>query len=171
MGDLYRENVRTKSPVVSASHNKTSMVCGLGPDGHTVGYWAQTVTQLVMREGRLAAIACLYPLSWCLLIAALTQLATRIAAVARYGASAVELPLGRIRRLCGRAPFGKNKGLIQSTLEKLESEVKSEAREAYCDGHVAKLSSREVSLKTTLARGHRRFTGRAPFGKNTAPLR
>jgi hypothetical protein len=40
-----------------------------------------------------------------------------------------------------------NKGLAQSTLEKLESELKSEAREAYCDGQVAKTNFERSELE------------------------
>jgi hypothetical protein len=53
----------------------------------------------------------------------------------KYGASAVE------------PPFGKNKGLIQSTLEELESEVKSEARAAYCDRQVPKTKFKRGELE------------------------
>merc|ERR1719331_1422192 len=59
--------------------------------------------------------------------AALAQLASRIGAVIRYGASA------------GEDPFVKVKGLITQMISKLESEAKSEATEkAYCDEELAK---------------------------------
>merc|ERR550532_1779952 len=58
---------------------------------------------------------------------ALAQLASRIAAVARYGSSN------------GEDPFAKIKGLIQDMITKLEREAGSEATEkAYCDEQIAK---------------------------------
>merc|ERR1719420_724442 len=67
--------------------------------------------------------------------AALAQLASRIGAVIRYGASA------------GEDPFQKVKGLITDMIAKLESEAKSEASEkAYCDEELAKTEAKKGEL-------------------------
>merc|ERR1719440_758606 len=59
--------------------------------------------------------------------AALSQLASRISSVIRYGAAG------------GEDPFTKVKGLISEMIAKLEAEAKAEATEkAYCDEELAK---------------------------------
>jgi len=66
---------------------------------------------------------------------ALAQLASRIAAVARYGTST------------GEAPFAKIKGLIQDMIAKLEGEAGADATEkAYCDEQIAKTSAKKSDL-------------------------
>merc|ERR1719460_1461037 len=68
--------------------------------------------------------------------AALAQLASRIAAVARYGSAS------------GEDPFVKIKGLITDMISKLESEAKSEATEkAYCDEELAKTEAKKSDLE------------------------
>jgi hypothetical protein len=67
--------------------------------------------------------------------AALTQLASRIAAVVRYSASS------------GADPFVKVKGLIVDLINKLESEAASEANEkAWCDEQMAKTEEKHAEL-------------------------
>jgi len=66
---------------------------------------------------------------------ALSQLASRIAAVARYGASN------------GEDVFAKVKGLIQDMIAKLEKEAGSDATEkAYCDENMAKTEAKKADL-------------------------
>jgi len=73
--------------------------------------------------------------------AALAQLASRIAAVARFGAAS------------GEDPFGKIKGLITDMIAKLESEAKSEATEkAYCDEELAKTEAKKSELEGVISR-------------------
>jgi hypothetical protein len=73
--------------------------------------------------------------------AALAQLASRIAAVVRYGASS------------GDDPFGKVKGLITDMISKLEQTAASEATEkAYCDDEMAKTELKKGELETTSAK-------------------
>jgi len=73
--------------------------------------------------------------------AALNQLASRITAVMRYGASS------------GDDPFAKIKGLIQDMIAKLESEAKSEATEkAYCDDELSKTTAKKNELDTEIAK-------------------
>jgi len=68
--------------------------------------------------------------------AALAQLASRIAAVQRFGAAA------------GEDPFGKIKGLISDMIAKLQSEASSEATEkAYCDEQMAKTEEKKGELE------------------------
>merc|ERR1719436_1571129 len=73
--------------------------------------------------------------------AALAQLASRVAAIAKYGASNSE------------DPFGKIKGLIQDMIEKLESEAQAEAEEkAYCDEQMAKTEAKKSELEDDVAK-------------------
>jgi chromosome segregation ATPase len=73
--------------------------------------------------------------------AALAQLASRIAAVVRYGASS------------GDDPFGKVKGLIEDMITKLEQTASSEATEkAYCDDEMAKTELKKGELEATSAK-------------------
>jgi len=70
---------------------------------------------------------------------ALAQLASRIGAVIRYGASG------------GEDPFVKVKTLITDMISKLQSEAKSEATEkAYCDEELAKTESKKAELEGTI---------------------
>jgi len=72
---------------------------------------------------------------------ALAQLASRIAAVARYGGSNRE------------DVFGKVKGLIQGMIAKLESEAESEATEkAYCDEQIAKTEQKKGELEEDIGK-------------------
>jgi len=72
---------------------------------------------------------------------ALAQLASRIAAVARYGSSN------------GEEPFAKIKGLIQDMIAKLEREASSEATEkAYCDEQIAKTEFKKGELEDDIAK-------------------
>merc|ERR1712203_772116 len=72
---------------------------------------------------------------------ALNQLASRIAAVARYGVS-------------NHADvFGKVKGLIQDMIAKLEKEAGAEATEkAYCDEQIAKTEAKKSDLEEDIAK-------------------
>merc|ERR1719436_228142 len=73
--------------------------------------------------------------------AALAQLASRVAAVAKYGAAN------------GDDPFAKIKGLIQSMIEKLEKQAGSEATEkAYCDEQMAKTETKKGELDDDIAK-------------------
>jgi len=73
--------------------------------------------------------------------AALAQLASRIAAVVKYG--------GRD----GADPFGKVKGLISDMIMKLEKEAESEASEkAYCDEQMAKTEAKKSELEGDIAK-------------------
>merc|ERR1719491_1012253 len=72
--------------------------------------------------------------------AALAQLASRIATVLRFGASAGD-------------PFAKVKGLIQAMIEKLETEAGDEATEkAYCDEQMAKTEAKKSELEEDVAK-------------------
>jgi len=72
---------------------------------------------------------------------ALNQLADRIKAVLRYGAST------------GEDPFGKIKSLISDMITKLESEGDAEATEkAYCDEEMAKTTGKKEELTTNVER-------------------
>merc|ERR1719464_331816 len=73
--------------------------------------------------------------------AALAQLASRIAAVERFGAAA------------GEDPFAKIKGLISDMIAKLQSEASSEATEkAYCDEQMAKTEEKKAELDEDIAK-------------------
>ena len=73
--------------------------------------------------------------------AALAQLASRIAAVVRYGAGA------------GDDPFAKVKGLIEDMITKLQDEAGAEATEkAYCDEQMAKTEEKKAQLDATIAK-------------------
>merc|ERR1719407_301002 len=73
--------------------------------------------------------------------AALAQLASRIAVVARYGSRD------------GADPFAKVKGLISDMITKLEKEAESEATEkAYCDEQMAKTEAKKSELDDTIAK-------------------
>merc|ERR1719436_463676 len=72
---------------------------------------------------------------------ALAQLASRIAAVMQYGASA------------GEDPFAKVKGLIKNLIVKLEAEAGAEATEkAYCDEQMAKTEAKQTELEDDVAK-------------------
>jgi len=73
--------------------------------------------------------------------AALAQLASRVAAVAKYGAQN------------GEDPFVKVKGLIQNMISQLEAEAQSEATEkAYCDEQLAKTEVKKGELDDDIAK-------------------
>jgi len=73
--------------------------------------------------------------------AALAQLASRIAAVLRFGAAG------------GADPFGKVKSLIADLISKLEKEAQSEASEkAYCDEQIAKTEAKKDDLQSETAK-------------------
>jgi predicted nucleic acid-binding Zn-ribbon protein len=73
--------------------------------------------------------------------AALAQLASRVAAVAKYGAGN------------GDDPFTKIKNLIQDMIIKLEKEAESSATEkAYCDEQMAKTELKKSELDDTIAK-------------------
>merc|ERR1712032_1448031 len=73
--------------------------------------------------------------------AALAQLASRIAAVAKYGTSS------------GDDPFAKIKGLISDMIAKLEKEAEEDATEkAYCDEEMAKTEAKKADLEDTVAK-------------------
>merc|ERR1740129_393986 len=73
--------------------------------------------------------------------AALAQLASRIAAVAKFGSSN------------GEDPFAKIKGLIQDMISKLEAEAGSEATEkAYCDEQIGKTEFKKGELEDDIAK-------------------
>merc|ERR1712203_1132061 len=72
---------------------------------------------------------------------ALNQLASRIAAVARYGS------------VNHADVFGKVKGLIQDMIAKLEKEAGAEATEkAYCDEQIAKTEAKKSDLEEDIAK-------------------
>merc|ERR1719310_1807220 len=74
--------------------------------------------------------------------AALSQLASRITAVLRYGASDGQ---GDV--------FGKVKGLISDMIAKLEAEAQSEATEkAYCDEELAKTEAKKAELEGVISK-------------------
>merc|ERR1719405_429294 len=73
--------------------------------------------------------------------AALAQLASRIAAVVKYG--------GRD----GADPFAKVKGLISDMIAKLTKEAESEATEkAYCDEQISKTEAKKAELEADIAK-------------------
>jgi len=73
--------------------------------------------------------------------AALAQLASRIAAVVRYGSAS------------GDDPFAKVKGLITDMISKLEQTAASEETEkAYCDDEMAKTELKKGELEATSAK-------------------
>merc|ERR1712032_161625 len=73
--------------------------------------------------------------------AALAQLASRIAAVIRYGAAS------------GDDPFGKVKGLIRDLIARLEKEAAADAAEkAYCDEEMAKTEEKKTDLEDDIAK-------------------
>jgi len=72
---------------------------------------------------------------------ALAQLASRIAAISQYGASA------------GDDPFVKVKGLIGDMIAKLEAEADAAATEkAYCDEQLAKTEAKKSELEDDVAK-------------------
>merc|ERR1712032_1002472 len=73
--------------------------------------------------------------------AALAQLASRIAAVIRYGAAS------------GDDPFAKVKGLIRDLITRLEKEAVADATEkAYCDEEMAKTEAKKSDLEDDIAK-------------------
>merc|ERR1719492_328506 len=73
--------------------------------------------------------------------AALAQLASRVAAEFRYGASS------------GDDPFVKVKGLIEDMIAKLQAEAEAEATEkAYCDEQLAKTKAKKEELDDDIAK-------------------
>jgi len=73
--------------------------------------------------------------------AALAQLASRIAAVAKLGAAS------------GGDPFGKVKGLIKDMIAKLQSEAQDEAEEkAYCDEQMSKTEAKKSELEEDISK-------------------
>merc|ERR1719329_1257849 len=73
--------------------------------------------------------------------AALAQLASRIAAVAKYGSSS------------GEDPFAKIKGLISDMIAKLEKEAENDATEkAYCDEEMSKTEAKKADLEDIVAK-------------------
>jgi hypothetical protein len=73
--------------------------------------------------------------------AALAQLASRIAVIARYGSKN------------GGDPFAKVKGLIGDMIAKLEKEAEAEATEkAYCDEEMAKTEAKKSELEDDIAK-------------------
>merc|ERR1719401_602085 len=71
----------------------------------------------------------------------MAQLASRISAVMRFGASA------------GQDPFVKVKGLIQDMIMKLEAEAQSEATEkAWCDEQLAKTEEKKQELDDDISK-------------------
>merc|ERR1719371_57075 len=73
--------------------------------------------------------------------AALAQLASKITAVLRYGASS------------GEDPFVKVKGLIQELIDRLVAEAAAEATEkAYCDDEMAKTEEKKGELEDDIAK-------------------
>merc|ERR1719476_678901 len=73
--------------------------------------------------------------------AALAQLASRIAAVLRYGSSA------------GEDPFAKVKSLISGLIARLESEASADATEkAYCDKEIAKTETKKGELEADISK-------------------
>mmetsp|Transcript_111733 Transcript_111733/g.271434 ORF Transcript_111733/g.271434 Transcript_111733/m.271434 type:complete len:749 (+) Transcript_111733:2-2248(+) len=73
--------------------------------------------------------------------AALAQLASRIAAVLKFGAAA------------GEDPFTKVKGLISDLISKLEAEAQGEADEkAYCDEQIAKTEEKKGELEEDVSK-------------------
>merc|ERR1719248_294518 len=73
--------------------------------------------------------------------AALAQLASRISAVIKYGASS------------GEDPFVKIRGLIADMISKLEKEAQSEASEkAYCDEEMAKTAAKKEELNYEISK-------------------
>jgi len=72
---------------------------------------------------------------------ALAQLASRIAAVLRFGGGA------------GEDPFAKVRGLISEMISKLEAEAGVEATEkAYCDEQIAKTESKKGQLEADMSK-------------------
>jgi peptidoglycan hydrolase CwlO-like protein len=73
--------------------------------------------------------------------AALAQLASRIAAVAKYGSSS------------GEDPFAKIKGLISDMIAKLEKEAEEDATEkAYCDEEMSKTEAKKADLEDIVSK-------------------
>jgi len=73
--------------------------------------------------------------------AALAQLASRITAVAKYGAGSHD------------DPFAKIKGLISDMIAKLEKEAEEDATEkAYCDEEMAKTEAKKSDLEDTVSK-------------------
>jgi len=73
--------------------------------------------------------------------AALAQLASRISAVIRYGASS------------GEDPFVKIRGMIADMITKLEKEAQSESTEkSYCDEEMAKTKAKKEELDYTISK-------------------
>merc|ERR1719188_1203359 len=119
--------------------------------GSTTGAVGQTYSLLQVAEGsrletradlaRAEVVTMVKKLAQTHHSAALAQLASRISAVLRFGASA------------GSDPFVKVKGLIQDMIMKLENEAQSAATEkAWCDEQLAKTEEKKSELDDDVAK-------------------
>jgi len=85
----------------------------------------------------------------------LAQLASRIAAVVRYGSST------------GEDPFQKVKQLIADMVVKLEKEAQSESTEkAYCDEELAKTAAKKDELESSISKLTAKIDSRAAKSSN-----
>merc|ERR1719188_2775869 len=119
--------------------------------GSTTGAVGQTYSLLQVAEGsrletradlaRAEVVTMVKKLAQTHHSAALAQLASRISAVLRFGASA------------GSDPFVKVKGLIQDMIIKLENEAQAAATEkAWCDEQMAKTEEKKSELDDDIAK-------------------
>merc|ERR1719469_1024757 len=129
---------RKEELAVIAKAKKILEETASGASGETYSFLQMSArTDLVDRE----VVALVKSLARKQHSAALAQLASRITAVAKYGAAS------------GQDPFAKIKGLISDMISKLETEAGEDATEkAYCDDEMSKTVSKKTDLTDTVAK-------------------
>jgi peptidoglycan hydrolase CwlO-like protein len=134
---------RTEELKVIATAEKILKESTGGAEGQTYDFLQMTASSKMLTRADLAnseVVTMVKKLAQEHHSAALAQLASRIAVIARYGSKN------------GGDPFAKVKGLIDDMIMKLEKQAESEATEkSYCDEQMAKTESKKSELDDDIA--------------------